>query len=170
MDSKLVSILESLTTNPEVFFFLSFIFLLFAGEPIVLGFTFITTTLGMINVWWIFIFAFISAIIAEIFWFLLARNKLFTKYKLNKLFPTLTKDMVHITKKSGLASPFRLLFFSRFISGAAILVIIILSQKGMTLSRFISYSLLVNLFWSAWDTMQLLATTRFSRLLRESLT
>jgi membrane protein DedA with SNARE-associated domain len=149
MDSQLVAILESLTVNSEAFFFLSFIFLLFAGEPIVLGFTFITTTLGMISVWQIFIFAFVAAILAELFWFLLARTKLFKKYKLSSLFPTLAKDMNYLSHKSGLSSPLKLLFFSRFISGAAILVIIVLSQKDLPLRKFLFYSLLVNLFWSA---------------------
>lgn len=148
MDSQLVTILESLTANTELFFLLSFIFLLFAGEPIVLGFTFITTTLEMISVWNIFMFAFITAVLAELFWFFLARTKIFQKYKLGEIFPTLAKDMNYISHKSGIDSPLKLLFFSRFISGAAILVIIILSQKGIAVRKFFYYSIIVNLFWS----------------------
>jgi len=145
----MITILESLTFQPELFYLLSFIFLLFAGEPIVLGFTFIATTLGMISVWQIFIFAILAAVVAELFWFFIAKTKFFRNHKLTNQFPSISKDIEFLIKKTDLNSPLKLLFFSRLISGAALLVIIVLSQRGLKLKKFVLYSIIVNLFWSS---------------------
>tara|TARA_B100002051_G_scaffold276684_2_gene326880 strand:+ start:8646 stop:9266 length:621 start_codon:yes stop_codon:yes gene_type:complete len=148
MDFEIINLLTELTASPLRFFTLSFLFLLFAGEPVVLGFAFVSLKMQLLLVWQIILLSVVAAVLAELFWFSLARNRLFQKCELGKKFPNLRNDLKILRSKSKLDNPLRLLFVSRMITGASLLVIVILSRQNLSFKKFLQYSVLVNIFWS----------------------
>lgn len=126
----------------------AFIASLFGGEPAVIALAFFSAK-GSIRLHEVIAIGFSTALIAEIFWFLLGRTK-FTEILKNGIFKNIKPSEIIFKKiKRPLdAAPFRSFLSARFISGATIPIIIYFGKKGMSLKAFISYCLVVNIIWT----------------------
>lgn len=143
----LAGYLALLEQNSLMLFILTFVSLLFLGEPAVLGFAFFSATTNIFSFIELLTLVYISALIAESFWFFVGRVSTKSIQRSIRL-ATVRSDFSIFIKKIGLNKPFRLLFYSRLFSGLSILVIIFLGRSNITLRTFILYSLIVNAFWS----------------------
>ena len=134
--------------NPEYIGAIAFILILLGGEPVVLALSFIAATYNILSLPTIMLMGFSTALLAEIFWFLFARspwiNLFGTRYGESRIL----QDFHYYFGKLERNKPFRLLFFTRFISGLTIMVIIYLSRRKIPFLTFLRYCLLVNLFWT----------------------
>ena len=140
--------ISTLTHDPVTLFVTTFVCMLFMGEPIVLGFAFITATSGIFNFSEVLVLAYITAIIGELFWFSIGRFGTSDTLTRTSLISEKSTDFNTLINTFGLYKPIRLLFYSRLISGVAILVIIFLGRRGMSFYTFIRYSFIVNAFWT----------------------
>ncbi len=145
---NLIATLSVFTQTPEILFFVLFLCMLFAGEPVILGIAFYTATTHFLPFWNIALLAFISSIVCELFWFVVGRTKIIESLNKKKFLSSFYSDLEHFSNTIKLSSPLRLLFSSRLISGLTIIVIIFLSRKDLTIRTFIWYSILVNSFWT----------------------
>lgn len=125
---------------------------LIGGEPAVLFLSFLSAQ-GFSSVWIVLFFAYTTALLAEIFWFLLGRSKLGDVIE-NKFFSGKTQQefITHIRKVEEGRS-IRMLILARFISGFTILAILYFGRKKISLKRFIGYCMVVNLVWSPIVTL-----------------
>ncbi len=133
-----------ITGNTYLFFSLTFLLLLFLGEPFVLGVAFFSTTHSIFSLPEILVLAYTSALIGELFWFSIARKPFFDFIASKKTYQEVEK----LTHLSRMNTPLRLLFFTRFITGLTIVAIVYLSKKGVSYPTFIKNVLLINLFWT----------------------
>lgn len=140
--------LSVFTQTPEILFFVLFLCMLFAGEPVILGIAFYAATTHFLPFWNIALLAFISSIVCELFWFVVGRTKIIESLNKKKFLSSFYSDLEHFSNTIKLSSPLRLLFSSRLISGLTIIVIIFLSKKDLTIRTFVWYSILVNSFWT----------------------
>ncbi len=140
--------ISTLANDPVALFVTTFVCMLFMGEPVVLGFAFIAATSGVFSFIEVLILAYITAIVGELFWFYIGRLGISDTMKHAWFTSERSSDLNTFINKLGLHKPIRLLFYSRFISGIAILVIIFLGRRGISPYAFIRYSFVVNAFWT----------------------
>ena len=150
---NLQSYIELFGNNHNWLFIVAFILVLFGGEPMVLTLSFLASTKDIFELWELIVIGFSTALLAEIFWFLLARSPwaklLDKKYIESKV----VSDFHNYFGKIERNRPLRLLFLTKFISGMQIFVIIYLSRKGLNFVLFLKYCIIVNLFWTPVVTL-----------------
>ncbi len=144
VNALLVSVLQ----DPMQFYFVGFVTMLFAGEPIVLIVAFLSATVGTLNFHDVLIIAYISAIIGEIFWFLVGRTRFLARFQNIPGVSTVSTDLKKMIQVSHLNTPVRLLFVTRLFTGLTIATILYLGRSELSAARFIRSILLVNLFWT----------------------
>ncbi len=146
--NELLSQLYLVVNDPLLFFVIIFFLMLFAGEPIVLGVSFISSSLHLLSFTQLLIIAYCSSLIGELFWFSLGRSQTMRSFDIRKYIPALAADVSTFTQKIKMDSPFRQLFYSRFVSGLAIFVILMIGRSGLPLKTFLRYIVVVNAFWT----------------------
>lgn len=144
----IVEYLQTLTSEPLLLLLVAFILMLFVGEPVVLGVAFLTATTDLFPFLEILLIAFFTSVIGECFWFFLGQHTRFTHLSKTKSFSSLTQNAKTFTRKIGLGHPFRLLFYSRLISGLTIAVIMYVGEKGLPFKTFLRYIIITDLFWT----------------------
>lgn len=140
----LVASLSLLTTEPILFYSVLFLSFLFFGEPIVLSISLLASTTNLFSLSTLLIFAFVSALVAETFWFYVGRFE-----SVRKIF--LTKNALKIEGliiKFHINKPLVLLFTTRMFTGLTIAAIIYLGTKKISFRYFLLYSFIVNAFWT----------------------
>jgi len=124
----------------ESIFLATFLISLFGGEPLVA----LLAALSPVHIFELLIAAFLSAVVAECFWFFIARTRLFSFLQSN----IVSKHMSTYASKINIEKPFRQLFLSRFVTGLTIVLIIYMGRKQMPFSRFFISILAVNSIWT----------------------
>lgn len=148
-----MNILDSATLHFFSFFeahTLGVVFLssLFGGEPVVLFLSSLSSAQGMVSIWLVGVIGYSTAIIGEMFWFLLARSPL-AMIVTSKVCDSLVyKKYMYLMSKVERGKPLRLLFLTRVISGFTIVLIIYFSQTKMSLRTFLKYIMIINIFWT----------------------
>ncbi len=140
--------LVTLIHEPTLLILVGFVFMLFLGEPAVLAISFILATIQSFSIVSIIACAYGSAIIGEVFWFLLARSSLFDSLKMKSTLPIFSPAQEEKIQRFRFTRPLELMFWTRMFSGLTIFAIIYISRKGLSGKRFVLYSLLVNAFWT----------------------
>jgi len=146
--SLIEQFLLPLINEPVLLTAVIFLLMLFLGEPIVLMLGFITATTGIINIYFIAGLAFLSAVVGEMFWFTTARLKQFSFLEQKLKRSSFNTHFHRLLKVTHITTPLRILLTTRVFTGLTIAAIIYLSHTGVTKLRFLSYSFLVNLFWT----------------------
>lgn len=137
-------ILENLANNYVQFGLILFILFLFLGEPLIIAAAFFLSSHNYDN--WLLLggLAFISAIIAEFFWFYMGRIPSIKSFFLTKGALTIESFI----KKIHLHKPLPLLFFTRLFTGLTIIAIVYLSSQKIPIKKFAFCSIVVNAFWT----------------------
>lgn len=134
--------------DPFIFFTISFFALLFLGEPAILSIALLSSTQQFITPLSLIVLALITAVIAELFWFLLGRyTASFTLGNISR-FTEGYVTLRSLIKKLHVDKPMPLLFVTRPFTGLTIVAIIYLARTGLSTRKFALYSLLVNAFWT----------------------
>lgn len=144
INTLLVSVLQ----DPVQFYFIGFFVMLFVGEPLVLVISFLSATAGILSLPYILIIAYTSAIIGELFWFLVGRSRLLSRFKNIQGASTISVDIKKMIQMSHLDTPIRLLFATRLFTGLTVAAVLYLGSSGLSTARFIRSILLVNIFWT----------------------
>ncbi len=136
--------LENFVDNTLQLSLLLFVLFLFFGEPIIIAAAFFMSSHQHQDWLTLGVLAFVSAIIAELFWFYSGRIPYLRSFFLNKKMTTIKTfiEKIHLHK------PLPLLFVTRLFTGLTIFAIIHLSTQGLSVRKFIVYSIIVNAFWT----------------------
>lgn len=143
MDS-IISLFEALVTTPLYFYIAASFCLLFFGEPVIIAVAFIAASYNLFPVWILGVIAFITAVIAEFFWYAIGRFSAVQKFFLHPR----AEEVVSLMRRFHIHRPLPLLFVTRLFTGLTIVAIIYLSARGVKFTSFIMYSIMVNAFWT----------------------
>lgn len=145
----ILHVLSLISSNALLFTATIFLFMFFLGEPAVVAIAFYAGTSGLFSPFEIAAIAYATAIPGELFWFFIARSPFYHNIARRILLHELEEKFIRFVRAFGARTPFTQLFFSRIVSGLTIFVITVVSRKGISLKRFIKYSLLINAFWTS---------------------
>jgi len=146
---ELLTFFLPIQDESSVIFFLStFILMLFAGEPVVLAVALFAAVSNTLSVPQIIFTAYVAALSGELFWFGVGKSPSINTITQKPYLRMLRADLDLALKKIRLDHPFHLLISTRIFTGITIPIIIHLSQKGLSLKKFIIYSLVVNAVWA----------------------
>lgn len=142
---------ESFSWLVEVFHnhigWVAFLSVLFGGEPAMLILSFLSGQ-GEFHPLLVGAVGFATALLAEVFWFFLGRETSFDFLR-NGFFSSRFRNGFFQKIRGVLdRKPFRSLFLARFISGITIPCIVYFGRRRMPIGRFVSYCLVINLFWT----------------------
>lgn len=139
---------EQTLADPLLFWSLSFVALLFFGEPIILSIALISATTHFISPSILIGLAILSAIIAEYFWFAIGKVAFSKPFVRKRFFEHGIEELTLLRKKLHVAHPLALLFVTRPFTGLTIVAILLLGREGVRTGRFLLYSCIVNIFWT----------------------
>lgn len=144
----LVSFLQIQNESSVIFFLTTFMLMLFAGEPAVLAIALFAAVADTLSVTELMITAYITALSGELFWFFVGRSPSINSVAQKPYLRIFRANLDLSLKKIQLDHPLHLLISTRIFTGIAIPMIIHLSQNGLSLKKFILYSLVVNAIWT----------------------
>lgn len=143
----MTTIVETLLLFKTHILVAGFVLAMFGGEPAVLVLGFLTAQ-SIIPIPEVLLIGYSSALIAEIFWFWVARSS-FANFLAKRFFSDDThKGLLYYAEKVERGNPLRLFMIARFVSGLTLVVLFYLSRKGTPFKTFVYYCLIVNAVWT----------------------